>query len=313
MLDRAPAPRIEEVMADQLLPDALTDLWETVDEQLFTGDQFYSEQQRLLELHRDVWREALVLNGYTDLRESLLRELGEYVGCNDLNELERRCSLGWKQVEEEWQERVNPSPSAQAIEQFYDRTEAYLYNLIWWHTLVEDDTPLAYVLALRFAQQRQCRRYLDFGAGISSGTILFARHGFEVASADISSSLIKFSDWRFAKRGIPALTVDLKTSVMPAESFDLIAAMDVFEHLVDGVAAVDQIAGALAPGGFLYGRFAAEPDDVRPQHIAHDFEPVFRRLSALGFEKVWEDGWLWGHQVFQKPGRRPSRFAEALT
>jgi hypothetical protein len=68
MLDRAPAPRIEEVMADQLLPDALTDLWETVDEQLFTGDQFYSEQQRLLELHRDVWREALVLNGYTDLR-----------------------------------------------------------------------------------------------------------------------------------------------------------------------------------------------------------------------------------------------------
>jgi hypothetical protein len=32
MLDRAPAPRIEEVMMDKLLPDALKELWDTVDE-----------------------------------------------------------------------------------------------------------------------------------------------------------------------------------------------------------------------------------------------------------------------------------------
>jgi ubiquinone/menaquinone biosynthesis C-methylase UbiE len=300
MLDHAHAQRIRELTVEKLLPDALKDLWETVDEADFTSEQFCSEQERLLEVDRDVWREALILKGSTNLRESLLRELGEYVGCNDLYELERRCRIGWKSVEDEWHERVATSASAQAIEQFYDRTEAYLYNLTWWHTLVEDDTPLAYVLALRFGQRHQCRRYLDFGAGISSGGILFARHAFEVASADISSSLIEFSDWRFKKRGIPALLVDLKARTMPWESFDLITAMDVFEHVTDGVAAVDQIAGALAPGGYLYGRFAAEPDDVRPQHIAHDFEPVFKRLHALGFEKVWEDEWLWGHQVFQK-------------
>jgi SAM-dependent methyltransferase len=301
MLDRAPAPRIEEVMMDKLLPDALKELWDTVDEEHFTSDQFYREQQRLLEVHRDVWREALVLNGSSTLRESLLRELGDYVACGDLNELERRCGIAWKGVEDEWHERVDPAPSALAIEQFYDRTEAYLYNLTWWHTLVEDDTALAYVLALRFGQRFQCQRYLDFGAGISSGGILFARHGFEVASADVSSSLLEYSDWRFKKRGIPAILVDLKARAMPAESFDLITAMDVFEHVVDGAVAVDQIAGALAAGGYVYGRFAAEPDDVRPQHIAHDFEPVFQRFRALGFEKVWEDEWLWGHQVFQKP------------
>jgi 2-polyprenyl-3-methyl-5-hydroxy-6-metoxy-1,4-benzoquinol methylase len=294
------------VTQNKLLPDALRDLWETVDERHFTSEQFYREQQRLLEQHRDVWREALILNGSASLRESLLRELGEYVGSNDLDELEHRCSIGWKHVEDEWHERVDPSPGALAIEQFYDQTEAYLYNLIWWHTLVEDDTPLAYVVALRFGKERRCRRYLDFGAGISSGSILFARHGFDVAAADISSSLIKFSDWRFAKRGIAALTIDLKVRDMPAESFDLITAMDVFEHLVDGAAAVDQIAGALAPGGFLYGRFAAEPDDERPQHVAHDFQPVFQRLNALGFKMVWEDGWLWGHQVYQKPGGAPT-------
>jgi mycofactocin glycosyltransferase len=301
MLNRGTVRRIADITADKLLPDALNDLWQTVDEGRFTRRAFYREQQRLLGMHREVWREALVLNGYADLRESLLRELGEYVGCSDLTELERRCSIAWKGVEDEWHERVDPALSDLAIEQFYDRTEAYLYNLTWWHTLVEDDTPLAYVLALQFARQNHCRHYLDFGAGISSGPILFARHGFDIASADISSSLIRFSDWRCARRDIPILLVDLKTSAMPAGSFDLITAMDVFEHLVDGAAAVDQIAAALAPGGFLYGRFAAEPDDVRPQHIAHDFEPVFQRLEALGFEKVWEDVWLWGHQVYRKP------------
>ncbi len=55
------------------------------------------------------------------------------------------------------------------------------------------------------------------------------------------------------------------------------------------------------PGGFLYGRFACREDDERPQHIVHDFEPAFERLRALGFSLVWEDEWLWGHQVFQKP------------
>jgi hypothetical protein len=47
------------------------------------------------------------------------------------------------------------------------------------------------------------------------------------------------------------------------------------------------------------GVFAAEPDDVRLQHIARKFEPVFQRLRGPGFKQVWEDGWLGEHQVFQ--------------
>lgn len=47
-------------------------------------------------------------------------------------------------------------------------------------------------------------------------------------------------------------------------------------------------------------RIAAEPDEDRPQHIVHDFEPTFERMRVLDFYKVWRDEWLWGHQVFQK-------------
>jgi len=284
----------------KLLPDLLKDLWQTVDEVRFTGEQFYDEKERLLDEYRHTWSQALILNGHRNLKESLLWELGCYVGCDDLAEIERRCSIGWKQVEDEWHERVNPGIS-HSIERFYDQTEAYLYNLIWWHTFSEDDTPLAYLTALHFARQRECCSYLDFGAGISSGGVLFARHGFQVASADISSSLLAFSAWRFRIRGLPAQMLDLKRMALPNGAFDLVTAMDVFEHLVDPVGAIDQISDALKPRGFLYGRFACREDDDRPQHIVRDFEPVFQRLSALGFVQVWEDEWLWGHTVFQKP------------
>jgi dTDP-4-amino-4,6-dideoxygalactose transaminase len=287
---------------ETLLPDTLKTLWGAVEEERFTRDQFCSEQERLLDEYRCTWREALILHGHQDLRESLLSELGEYVGCDDRAEVERRCGISWKGVEDEWHEKVDPG-SSRTIQEFYDLTEAYLYNLIWWHTLVEDETPLAYVTALHFAKQRGCRRYLDFGAGISSGGLLFARHGLDVASADISSSLLRFSRRRFEQRGIPAHLIDLKERPMPEQSADLITAMDVCEHLVDPVGAVDQIASALAPGGYLYGRFALQPDDERPQHIVRNFEPMFDRLRQLGFVKVWEDEWIWGHQVFQKPRR----------
>jgi mycofactocin glycosyltransferase len=285
----------------KLLPSVLKELWQTVDEERFTSEQYHCEKERLLDECRSIWSRALILDGERSLKESLLRELGAYAGCDDLGEVERRCKLGAKSAEDEWHRCVG-SEDERSIERFYDQTQAYLYDLTWWHILIEDDGPLAYLIALRFAQQHGCTRYMDFGAGISSGGILFARHGLQVASADISSSLLRFSQWRFERRGLSAEMIDLKERQLPHAAFDFVTAMDVWEHLVDPVGTVNQIATTLCAGGFLYGRFALAPDDERPQHIVHNFEPVFQRLRALGFTQVWEDDWLWGHRVFQKVG-----------
>ena len=78
--------------------------------------------------------------------------------------------------------------------------------------------------------------------------------------------------------------------------------MDVFEHLTEPLGAVDTLADALKPGGHIFGRFASEIDPDRPMHIVQDFEPVFARFKEKGFTEVWRDDWLWGHQVFRKPG-----------
>jgi len=258
------------------------------------------QQGRWLDEYRAIWTEALTLQGQHDLRQSLLNELAAYLGSVDLAAIESSCKDATRALSDDWRRMVDPADS-KSIERFYDQGQGYLFELMWWHTLVPDHGPLAYVLALDFARQRQSgRRYLDFGAGVGAGGLLFVRHGFDVSHADISSTLLRFSRWRMERRGLPAEFIDLKEASLPADAFDMITAMDVFEHLPDPVKAVDHLAVALKRGGFLFGRFAAEHDEERPQHIVFDFDPVLERLASWGFTQVWRDEWLWGHQVFQK-------------
>ena len=284
---------------EPLLPDRLKALWREVDERQLGVDAFTREQERLLGAHRQMWERALSLDGSSGLAESLLAELGSYTQCADPGEIQRRCLDAVATLKKEWLGQVDPSDRT-SIERFYDASQATIYELMWWHTLREDNSPLAYVTALQLAQQRGCHRYLDFGAGVGSGAILFARHGFEVTLADISSTLLRFSEWRLGTRQLPASSIDLKVDRLPHRAFDFVTAMDVFEHLVDPVETVDHLADALEPGGFLFARITAESDAERPQHIVQDFSATFARLRALGLVEVWQDEWLWGHRAFQK-------------
>jgi len=284
---------------EQLLPDRLKALWQAVDRRELSASAYADEQARLLAEHRRTWEQALLLGGHRDLQECLLSEIGKYIDSTDLVEIERRCTDAVALLKREWEATVTSS-DRQSIERFYDATETTVYELMWWHTLHDDASPLAYVTALHFARQRGCHSYLDFGAGVGSGAILFVRHGFEATLADISSPLLRFSRWRLDQRALSAICVDLKTSTLPRHAFDFVTAMDVFEHLADPEGTVELLSEVLRCGGFLYARIASEVDPDRPQHIARDFGPTFERLRALGFVHVWEDAWLWGHKVFQK-------------
>jgi SAM-dependent methyltransferase len=283
-----------------LLPDRLKASWRAVEAGVLDAQECAAQEQQELDAYRERWRGALLVDGHQELRSSLLDEICAFTG-GGREEVERRCSSAVETLAAQWRAQVDVRDAA-SIERYYDRAGAYLYDLMWWHALEYDLSPLAYVNALEFAGQRGCRRYLDFGSGVGAGALLFGRHGLQVALADVSSELLAFSRWRLARRGQPARFFDLKHDKLPDSAFDLITAMDVFEHLVDPVEAVDQLQRALAPGGYLLGRFHAEADASHPQHIVHDFSPTFERLREHGFAEVWRDEWLWGHQIFRKPG-----------
>jgi SAM-dependent methyltransferase len=284
--------------AESLLADRLKAAWRAVEEHSITAAEFERRKEQWLREFRETWKAALLLDQQSDLTAGLLAEIALFTG-DDLAEVERRCQRAVTAVSEEWKAQVDAG-SRESVERYYDRSEGYIYDLMWWHTLRDDDSPLGYVSALEFARQKGCGSYLDFGSGVGAGAILFARHGFDVALADVSSTLLSFSQWRLARRNLSARYIDLKADKLPDGEFDIVTAMDVFEHLVDPVGAVDQLRRALKPGGYLFGRFHAEVDETHPQHIVLDFAPTFARLRELGFTEVWRDEWLWGHQVFQK-------------
>jgi SAM-dependent methyltransferase len=137
---------------------------------------------------------------------------------------------------------------------------------------------------------------------VGSGGLLFCRADIDTTLADISTTLLDFARWRFDLRRLPARFVDLKDAPLPESSFDMILAMDVFEHLVDPVEVVQQLWRAMKPGGLLFARIHAAIDPSHPQHIVEDFGPTFARMEQLGFIEKWCDRALWGHVLFQKCG-----------
>jgi len=283
-----------------LLPDRLRELWGECEAGRLTAEQCTETQERLLGEYRERWRRALLESPQTDLRASLFGEVAAYAN-QSVAETEQRCADALAGMRREWEAQVDPA-RRESIERFYE-SQTTIYELMEWHSLRDDDDPLAYVLALDIAGERRVASCLDFGSGVGSGALLFGASGVAVTLADISSTLLDFCRWRLARRQIASGFVDLKQSELPDEAFDMVLAMDVFEHLADPVEAAERLWRALKPGGVLFARIHAEVDPDRPHHIVRDFAPTFARMQELGFAECWRDGWLWGHQLFAKTSK----------
>jgi 2-polyprenyl-3-methyl-5-hydroxy-6-metoxy-1,4-benzoquinol methylase len=280
------------------LPDRLRTLWAEVDAGRCTVEEATAEQERQLDVYRAEWSNALLTPGEHDLRTSLLREIAAYYQMADLAEVDRLCSGAVDAMRQEWERRIDPSQRA-SIESFY-QSATLIYDLMGWHSLQDDSGPLAYVLGLEIARERQVRTCLDFGSGVGSGALLFTHAGVRMSLADISTTLLDFCRWRFTQRSLSAQFLNLNVEHIPENAFDMILAMDVFEHLVEPAETIERLWRALRPGGVFFGRIHVEDDWARPQHIVRDFGPTFARMRELGLVEIWRDAWLWGHQLFEK-------------
>jgi 2-polyprenyl-3-methyl-5-hydroxy-6-metoxy-1,4-benzoquinol methylase len=283
-------------------PSKVLAAWREVEAGRLSREAFHQQETGVVADYRRLWTEALSGSATGDLEKAVLQEIGAWRNEPDLAKVRARCERSLAALKEKWDADVGGEVAAEDVVAYYDSADDLIEELMWWHALHDDTSPLAYAVALDFARANNCRHLLDFGSGVGVSAVLFHRHVETVTLADVSSTLLDFCRWRLKRRGIKAEFVDLKTATLPEARFDLVTAMDVFEHLEDPSEAIASLDGALRPGGFLFGRFAADPADAdRPQHIAHDFQPVFDRLSALGYREAWKDQWFWGHQAFQKP------------
>ena len=225
-----------------------------------------------------------MFDGRKDLRASLVGELAEYLGKPE-EEVFERCRMGAGELAEAWGAAV--PRTADEVSRFYEGTDAYLYDLTWWHALVEDESALAGVEALESAEGYRARTVLDFGSGVGSLGLLMAQHGFDVTLAEINASLSDYARWRFDRRGLSARFLGVGSEALPEAAFDFVSAVDVLEHLPDPRAALRSLAAALRPGGTLFVHLPSEDDPSRPMHLWHGTDALLRDLDETG---LWLQG-----------------------
>ena len=283
-------------------PSRVLSAWREVEAGRLAREAFHAQETEVLAGYRRMWTEALSGSSNGDLETAVLQEIGAWRKEPDLAKVKARCERSLARLKDKWNDVVGDKVASEQVVAYYDSADDLIEELMWWHALHDDNSPLAYAVALDFARANGCRHLLDFGSGVGVSAVLFQKQCETMALADVSSTLLDFCRWRLGRRGIRADFIDLKTASLPKARFDIVTAMDVFEHLEDPAKAIDDLDAALKPGGYIFGRFAADPeDDDRPQHIVHDFQPVFARFAALGYTEAWKDQWFWGHQAFRKP------------
>jgi SAM-dependent methyltransferase len=88
-------------------------------------------------------------------------------------------------------------------------------------------------------------RALDIGAAGGGNTRVLVQHGWDALVADYSETAVELA----RARGLQAIHADACDLPLPDESFDLVLAFDVLEHIEDDGAAVRELTRVLKPGG----------------------------------------------------------------
>jgi 2-polyprenyl-3-methyl-5-hydroxy-6-metoxy-1,4-benzoquinol methylase len=217
-----------------------------------------------------------------DTKTELVHEAAEYLGI-PVHEAWQRLSGARDRFREEWTRSVDDPKDPSAVIDFYNRSEAELFELIEWHA----DDPIHHrTLVVRdFAVGQPGRNCLDYGSGIGSDAVVFVDAGYDVTVADVSDVLLGFAAFRCRKRGARVHTVDLKRQSLPHDTYDVVLCLDVLEHIPEPLPVIRKIRAAMREGGLFVMHAPFGKDLDRPMHVVHH-DVVTPRMRFLGYQPV---------------------------
>lgn len=101
---------------------------------------------------------------------------------------------------------------------------------------------------------------LDMGCGAGFLANDLALAGHKVTGIDLSTSSLKVAQSRDTTKTVHYLAGDVYRVPLPRESFDVVAAMDLLEHVSDPQKVISEATRVLRPGGlFFFNTFSKNP------------------------------------------------------
>ncbi len=134
----------------------------------------------------------------------------------------------------------------------------------------------------RIVQPPPDARILELGAGTGHNLSMLSRFG-EVEASELDPSARELASERLGKPVVEAALPDL--SMFPADSYDLVALLDVLEHVSDDRASLAAILHLLKPGGALLLTVPINPWMWSAHDAAHHHHRRYRKREIRSLAK----------------------------
>ena len=158
-------------------------------------------------------------------------ELAEYLG-RDPQIVKAYCQCAPVILAYEWEDQKNDP-----IE-YYRSTKNYIFDLTFYASMLQDAGFFDWYD--RVLDVHAIGSVLDFGVGCGFYASIAAKKGLRVDYVDIAGSVTeKYAKYRFKRDGIWPGVLHLGD---PMKDYDLIVAMDVFEHIADNKPVIAEVA-----------------------------------------------------------------------
>lgn len=275
------------------------------------ADDRQTAESELRERLLAMWSDIMTRGTGLSPSDAAHQELVEYSGL-PLEEVVRLDLESNSITARKWAE-VDHTP--EGLKKFYCSVTEWVFGTLGYHARqAEAHTTTLPIDAAMAIDGHQPGDHLDFGAGVATASLMFARLGWKISIADVSPPLLDFARWRLARANVPAEIIDLQAGqTLPKQRYDLITAFNTMVHVADPLVAIRDLHEALRPGGLLVFDIDARNGDEGWYLYKHHY-PFIRAMRRMGFSRPRKFGMLYVYQRVELSAvqRRIAGFIDGL-